>query len=169
LPVSNRCSPDALGSTNFAQRNPDAALSALHKIRPKNDKKSRGRTALVLILYAIENYSRRSFAMKKLLALILGIAVLATLGGLATAGKPSKQQSDNRAAVSPTPTPTSKAKGPNAVNVKLARTVLPNPTPTPNANATIIKSKSNITNNKQAATPTPTPNTKTNLNSSRSN
>jgi hypothetical protein len=34
-------------------------IYALHKIRPQNDKKRRARTALVVILHVIENYSRR--------------------------------------------------------------------------------------------------------------
>jgi hypothetical protein len=93
-----------LGSTNFAQRNHGAVIPVLHKIRQKNDKRRRVRTALVVILHAIGNYSRRTFIVKKLLNLILGIAVLATLGGLATAKaassvKSSMSNTSDRAAV----------------------------------------------------------------------
>jgi hypothetical protein len=83
--------------------------------------------------------------MKKLLTLILGIAVLVMLGGLATAKaassiKSSKSNTSDRAGVA-TPTPTPEAKGVNAVNVKLARTALPSPTP---GKTTTVKSgKSN--------------------------
>jgi hypothetical protein len=55
--------------------------------------------------------------------------VLATLGGLAIAGKPSKDQFDNRVAVA-TPTPKAKSN-------------TPTPTPKPNAATTINTTKSN--------------------------
>ncbi|HEX7517128.1 MAG TPA: hypothetical protein VF345_07560 [Chthoniobacterales bacterium] len=108
--------------------------------------------------------------MNKLLALILGIAVLATLGGLATAEpttiRGSKSNGSYRAAV-PTPTPTPKAKTTtvnttkSAVNVKLARTAATTPTPTPKpvAATTVNGSKSN-TYRTAATTPTPTPKAK---------
>ena len=103
--------------------------------------------------------------MNKLLALVLGIAVLATLSGLATAGKPSKQQFDNRAAaVTPTPTPK-----PNAVRFtdytldgagNRAAVDKATPTPKPKAITKIKSTKSNTSDRAAATTPTPTPKAK---------
>jgi hypothetical protein len=75
----------------------------------------------------------------KLLTLILGIAMLTTLGGLAA---------------TPTPTPTSNAKGVNAVNVKLARSVGESvPVPSPAKTTTVKSSKSNSSERAVKASP----------------
>jgi hypothetical protein len=125
-----------------------------------------------VILHAIEDYSRRSFIVKKLLNLILGIAVLATLGSLATAKAGAKiksttsnasyREASDKATPTPSPTPKKpvakiKSTKSNASYRAAGDQATATPTPKPNATVKIKSTKSNASDRVAVDNPSPTP------------